>query len=179
GARAASTTEPVIVSMTLTGVVDPFVADYISGGIAAAQQEGAQDVLLTINTPGGLDSSMRQIVTAISTSKVPVICYTSPEGARAASAGTFIMQSCTVDAMAPATAIGAAHPVGVSGVIEEAKVTNDAVALITGLAERHHRNPQWAEQAVRDSISASSDEALRLHVIDLVEPDATALLRAA
>ena len=177
-ARAASGTEPVIVSMNLTGVVDPFVADSISGGIQAANQEGAADVLLTIDTPGGLDSSMRQIVTAISTSKVPVVCYTAPEGARAASAGTFIMQACTVDAMAPGTAIGAAHPVGVSGVIEVKKVTNDAVALITSLAQTHHRNAQWAERAVRDAISASAQQALQLHVIERVEPTTAEVLHS-
>jgi membrane-bound serine protease (ClpP class) len=170
---------PPIISMRLNGVVDPFTADYISGGIQAAQDEGASDVLLTMDTPGGLDSSMRQIVQAISTSSVPVICYTSPEGARAASAGTFIMQSCTLAAMAPGTAIGAAHPVGVSGVIEQEKVTNDAVALITSLAETHHRNPSWAEKAVRDAISASAQEAQRLNVIELVEPTAHDLLHAA
>jgi membrane-bound serine protease (ClpP class) len=170
---------PPIVSMRLTGVVDPFMADYISGGIRGAQDEGASDVLLTMDTPGGLDSSMRKIVQAISTSKVPVICYTSPEGARAASAGTFIMQSCTLAAMAPGTAIGAAHPVGVSGVIEQKKVTNDAVALITSLAETHHRNPSWAEKAVRDAISASAQEALKLNVIELVEPTTADLLHAA
>jgi membrane-bound serine protease (ClpP class) len=170
---------PPIVSMRLNGVVDPFTADYISGGIQAAQDEGASDVLLTMDTPGGLDSSMRQIVQAISTSSVSVICYTSPEGARAASAGTFIMQSCTLAAMAPGTAIGAAHPVGVSGVIEQEKVTNDAVALITSLAETHHRNPSWAEKAVRDAISASAQEAQRLNVIELVEPTAHDLLHAA
>src|SRR5436190_20290173 len=129
--------------MPLSGVVDPFEADAISGGIKTAEAENATAFLLTMDTPGGLDSSMRKIVQAISGSSVPVICYTSPPGARAASAGTFIMQSCTVAAMAPGTAIGAAHPVGVSGVIEEEKVTNDAVALITDLANTHHRNPSW------------------------------------
>jgi membrane-bound serine protease (ClpP class) len=177
--RAGASTQPVIVSMRLSGVVDPFTADYISGGIRAAQQEHAQDVLLTMDTPGGLDSSMRQIVQAISTSSIPVICYTSPEGARAASAGTFIMQSCTVAAMAPGTAIGAAHPVGVSGVIEQKKVTNDAVALIRSLAETHHRNPDWAEKAVRDAISASAQQALQLHVIELVQPTTADVLHAA
>jgi membrane-bound serine protease (ClpP class) len=177
--RAGASTQPVIVSMRLSGVVDPFTADYISGGIKAAQEEHAKAVLLTMDTPGGLDSSMRQIVQAISTSPIPVICYTSPEGARAASAGTFIMQSCTVAAMAPGTAIGAAHPVGVSGVIEQEKVTNDAVALIRSLAETHHRNPDWAEKAVRDAISASAQQALQLHVIELVEPTTTDVLHAA
>ena len=175
----ASAATPVIVDMRLSGVVDPFEADFIAGGIHAAGDEHATAVLLTMDTPGGLDSSMRKIVQAISTSSVPVICYVSPEGARAASAGTFIMQACPLAAMAPGTAIGAAHPVGVSDIIELKKVTNDAVALITGLAETHHRNPGWAERAVRDAISASSDQALRLHVIDLIAPTTSGLLRAA
>jgi membrane-bound serine protease (ClpP class) len=179
GRATAAGHVPPIVSMRLDGVVDPFMADYIKGGIQAAQQEGASNVLLTMDTPGGLDSSMREIVQAISTSSIPVICYTSPEGARAASAGTFIMQSCTLAAMAPGTAIGAAHPVGVSGVIEQKKVTNDAVALITSLAETHHRNPSWAEKAVRDAISSSAQDALKLHVIELVEPTTSDLLHAA
>jgi membrane-bound serine protease (ClpP class) len=168
---------PTVISMRLSGVVDPFEANYIDGGIQAAEDEGASAVLLTIDTPGGLDSSMRKIVKSISTSSVPVICYVSPEGARAASAGTFIMMACPVAAMAPGTAIGAAHPVGVSGIIEQKKVTNDAVALITGLAQDHGRNADWAERAVRDAISASSEEALRLDVIDLVSPTVGSLLR--
>src|SRR5438270_11979613 len=121
---------------------------------------------------------MRVMVKAILGSGVPVLCYTGPAGARAASAGTFIMMSCPVAAMAPGTNIGAAHPVGVSGVIEQEKVTNDAVALIRSLAEQHHRNADWAERAVRDAISASAFEARRLHVVDLVEPDTSALLHA-
>src|SRR5205823_3265214 len=153
--------------MRLSGVVDPFEADAISNGIRTAEGEHAGAFLLTIDTPGGLDSSMRKIVEAISTSSVPVVCYVSPPGARAASAGTFIMESCTVAAMAPGTAIGAAHPVGVSGVIEQKKVTNDAVALITSLAHTHGRDVTWAGQAVRDAISASANQALRLHVVDL------------
>jgi membrane-bound serine protease (ClpP class) len=133
-------------------------------------------VLLTIDTPGGLDSSMRRIVKAILASSVPVICYTAPAGARAASAGTFVMMACPYNAMAPGTNIGAAHPVGVSGVIEQAKVTNDAAAFIRSLAQRWSRNADWAEQAVRQSVSASADEALRLHAVDLVAPDRRALL---
>src|SRR5437773_11343596 len=116
-----------------------------------AQADGAPAVLITIDTPGGLDSSMREIVQAIGASKVPVICYTAPSGARAASAGTFIMMGCPVNAMAPGTNIGAAHPVGVSGAIELDKVTNDAAAFIRSLADRWHRNASWAEDAVRKS----------------------------
>jgi len=135
---------PVVLSLTLSGVVDPFVASYIRSGIDKAEADGDAAVLLTMDTPGGLDSSMRKITQAILNSKVQVICYTGPSGARAASAGTFIMLACPINAMAPGTNIGAAHPVGVSGAIESAKVTNDAAAYIRSLAERWNRNADWA-----------------------------------
>src|SRR5205823_2753158 len=110
-AHAAST--PPIVHLTLNGVVDPMEASYLQNGISAAQAANAPAVLITIDTPGGLDSSMREIIQAILGANVPVICYVSPEGARAASAGTFIMMSCPIAAMAPGIEIGAAQPVGV------------------------------------------------------------------
>jgi membrane-bound serine protease (ClpP class) len=165
-----------ILTMKLNGVVDPFMASYIERGIHTAESNGNVAVLITIDTPGGLDSSMRSIVQAILGSTLPVICYTSPSGARAASAGTFIMQGCPVNAMAPGTNIGAAHPVGVSGAVESEKVTNDAVAYIRSLAERWHRNANWAERAVRDSESATADAALALHVVDWVAPSEAVLL---
>src|SRR5437867_13177201 len=119
---------------------------------------------------------MRQIVKAILAARVPVICFTGPAGARAASAGTFIMLACPVNAMAPGTNIGAAHPVGVSGAIELSKVTNDAAAFIRSLAERWGRDADWAERAVRDSVSASAEEALRTHIVDVLAPSEAALL---
>src|SRR6266511_3189572 len=169
---------PQIVSLRLSGVVDPFEADYITSGISAAADDGAMAVLITIDTPGGLDSSMRKITKAILNSPVPVITYVSPSGARAASAGTFILLSGSVAAMSPGTNVGAAHPVGVSGAIESTKVLNDAVATIRSIAEARGRNADWAESAVRDSVSISADEALSIDVIDLIEPDATTLLEA-
>ncbi|HJP66573.1 MAG TPA: nodulation protein NfeD, partial [Actinomycetota bacterium] len=172
----AAPAQPVVTELRLSGVVDPFTASYVNGGIARANDEGDAAVLLTIDTPGGLDSSMRQIVQAIANSNVPVICYTSPSGARAASAGTFIMLSCPIAAMAPGTNIGAAHPVGVSGAIEQEKVTNDAAAYIRSLAQEWGRNADWAEKAVRDSVSISAEEAVRIHVVDLVRPSTTTLL---
>jgi membrane-bound serine protease (ClpP class) len=174
---AASASSPgAVVELRLDGVVDPFVASYISSGIRAADSEGAAAVLLTIDTPGGLDSSMRTIVQSILNSPVPVIGYVSPSGARAASAGTFILMACPMAAMAPGTNVGAAHPVGVSGVIEQEKVTNDAVAYIRGLAELRNRNADWAEQAVRAAVSVPAEEALKLPVIDLIAPDIPTLL---
>jgi membrane-bound serine protease (ClpP class) len=166
---------PSAIVLELTGVVDPFAASYIEGAVEDAQ--GTFDVVvLTIDTPGGLDSSMRSIVQAIANSQAPVVCYVSPEGARAASAGTFILIACPVAAMAPSTNVGAAHPVGVSGAIELEKAENDAAAYIRSLAERRGRNADWAERAVRDSVSASAQEALELDVIDFVSPSLPALL---
>jgi len=155
-----------VVSLSIDGVVDPFVANYVRDQIGSAASEGAAAVLITIDTPGGLDSSMREIVKAILNSKISVMCYTAPQGARAASAGAFVMYACPVNAMAPGTNIGAAHPVGVSGAIESQKVTNDAVAYIRALAERWNRNADFAERAVRDSQSISAETARRMGVVD-------------
>ncbi|MDQ3619329.1 MAG: nodulation protein NfeD [Actinomycetota bacterium] len=167
-APAAASNGDLIVGLTLDGVVDPFEASYITGQIDDAETAGASAVLITIDTPGGLDSSMRDIIQSILNSPVPVVCYVAPEGARAASAGAFILLSCDVAAMAPGTNVGAASPVGVSGVVERRKVLNDAAAYIRSLAERSDRNPDWAERAVRDAASASAEEALDLGVIDLI-----------
>src|SRR5207244_10219990 len=135
--------------------------------------------LLRIDTPGGLDSSMRSIIKAILTSNIPVVCWTGPQGARAASAGTFIMYACHYTTMAPGTNIGAAHPVGVRGAILSTKVTNDAAAFIRSLAQERGRNADWAEKAVRQSVAVSAEEALRLHVIDQIADSPEAALRAA
>jgi membrane-bound serine protease (ClpP class) len=166
---------PQVLGLSLTGVVDPFMASYVQRGIHAAAAGHDSAVAITIDTPGGLDSSMREIVSAILSSPIPVICYVPP-GGRAASAGTFVMLACPVNGMAPGSAIGAAHPVGVSGAIEQAKVTNDAAAFIRSLAERTGRNGGWAENAVRESISADAASALDLHVVDFVAPSLPALL---
>jgi membrane-bound serine protease (ClpP class) len=177
-AIAQSSPSKTILSLTLNGVVDPFEASYLKSGIEAANRDGDAAVLITIDTPGGLDSSMRKIVKAILASNVSVICYTAPSGARAASAGTFIMFACPVNAMAPGTNIGAAHPVGVSGAIEQGKVTNDAAAFIRSLAEKWGRNADWAEKAVRQSVSISAEEAKRIGVTDYVVPNVPTLLAA-
>ena len=168
---------PSVVHLTLDGVVDPFVADYIRGGIADAGNDG-NTVLLTMDTPGGLDSSMREIVQAILNADVPVICYVSPQGARAASAGAFILTACPIAAMAPGTNVGAATPVGVSGIVLAQKVTEDAVGYIRSLAEQRDRNPDLAESFVREATSVSAEEALTERAIDLVEPTTESLLAA-
>lgn len=164
-----------VLTLNLTGVVDPFMASYLQRGIHAAEAAHDPAVLIAIDTPGGLDSSMRGIVHAILASSVPVICYTPP-GSRAASAGTFVMEACPINAMAPGSAIGAAHPVGVSGAIETAKVTNDAAAFIASLAARQGRNAAWAADAVRNSVSAGAADALARNAVDFVAPSAAALL---
>jgi membrane-bound serine protease (ClpP class) len=165
-----------VVQLELDGVVDPFVADYIEEQIAAAQEQGALAVLLTIDTPGGLDSAMRQITQAILNAGVPVIGYVFPEGARAASAGTFILLSSHIAAMAPATNVGAAQPVGISGAVASEKAVNDAAEYIVSIAERQGRNAEWAESAVREAESISAEEALEIGVIDLIAPDVATLL---
>jgi len=165
-----------VVELALDGVVDPFVADYIEENVAAAQEQGALAVLITIDTPGGLDSAMRQITQAILNSRIPVIGYVSPEGARAASAGTFILLSTHIAAMAPATNVGAAQPVGISGAVASEKAVNDAAEYIVAIAEDQGRNAEWAESAVRDAESVSAEQALELGVIDLIAPDVPSLL---
>ena len=163
--------------LDLDGVVDPFLADYIEHGIEAANgDDPAPAVMIQIDTPGGLDSSMRQITQAILNSKVPVICYVSPQGARAASAGAFVLQSCPVAAMAPGTNVGAATPVGLSGAIGSDKAVNDAAAYIRSLAETYGRNADMAESFVRTAESITAEAALSADVIDVIAPTAEALL---
>ena len=178
-APARASTQGAVVELHLDGVVDPFVANYLSSAISDANASHAAAVLILIDTPGGLDSSMRQINQAILGSHVPVISYVSPSGARAASAGTFIMMASPLAAMAPGTEIGAAHPVGVSGAIEQEKVTEDAVAYIRSLAQLHGRDADWAESAVREAASVSAEEALKLPVIDLISPSVPDLMKQA
>ncbi len=175
-AAAQETPAPSVVHLSLEGVVDPFTADYVEGAIARAGDDGADAVLLTIDTPGGLGSSMRQIVQAILNADVPVIGYVSPAGARAASAGAFILMACPVAAMAPGTNVGAATPVGVSGAVLTAKVTEDAVASIRAIAEERGRNADLAESFVRDATSVSAETALEEGAIDLISPSVTDLL---
>jgi membrane-bound serine protease (ClpP class) len=175
----AATERREVVRIDLDQAVQPLSATYVVDGIKRAQRQHDDAVLLRIDTPGGLDSSMRSIITAILTSKVPVVCRTGPQGARAASAGTFIMYACHYATMAPGTNIGAAHPVGVRGAILSTKVTNDAAAFIRSLAQERGRNADWAERAVRQSVAVSAEEALRLHVIDAVASSPDAALRVA
>ena len=166
--------------LTWDGIVNPVMEKYIDRGIGTAEDSDAAAVVLRLDTPGGLDSSMRNIIQRIESSEVPVIVYVSPAGARAASAGTFITMAGHVAAMAPSTTIGAASPVNSDGSdIEGAlgrKVTNDAVAYIRGIAEQRGRNADWAEDAVRDAVAVNQAEAVELNVVDFVATSVDDLL---
>lgn len=166
--------------ITVSSAINPIVAEFIINSIEEAEKEGAVALVVKLDTPGGLDKSMRDIIKAIEESDVPVITYVAPGGARAASAGCLITLASHIAVMAPATNIGAAHPVSLGGekVDEEMKkkIENDAVAYIKSIAKKHNRNESWAEKAVRESVSITSEEALELNVIDLIAPDLITLL---
>jgi len=172
----AQTDQPVIVAVALEGVVDPIVADHIVSAVNRANDEGADAVLLTIDTPGGLGSSMDEIDQALLNSTVPVIGYVAPVGARAASAGAFVLLSCPVAAMAPGTNVGASTPIGLSGGDLAKKVQNDAQASIRKLAQTYGRNEQVVESFVTDAASITAEEALAAGVIDLIAPTTADLL---
>ena len=169
-----------VLAVKVNGVINPVSSEFISKSIIRAYAMRAEALVIELDTPGGLDTSMRNIVKDIIGSKVPVIVYVSPSGARAASAGVFITLAAHVAAMAPGTNIGAAHPVSMGGKMDKTmsdKATNDAAAYIKSLAERTGRNAGWAEDAVRKSISATETEAFREHIVDLVSKDLNALLK--
>ena len=171
---------PVLV-IRVEGVIAPSSADYIISAIKRADRERAQALVIELDTPGGLDLSMRSIIKEMLSAERPTVVYVSPSGARAASAGAFITLAAHVAAMAPGTNIGAAHPVNMGGQMDKEmnkKVTNDAAAYIRTIAERRGRNIQWAEDAVRKSVSATEKEALKLKVIDLVSEKLDDLLVA-
>jgi len=164
----------------IEGIIEPSLANHIKKCLILARDSGF-GLIISMDTPGGLDASMREIITEILNTRVPIIIYVSPEGARAASAGVFITYAGDIAAMGPSTNIGAAHPVSLGGDQEVSedimeKVTNDSVAYIKNLAASKGRNAQWAEQAVRESVSITSAEALDLGVIDLIAEDLDDLL---
>lgn len=176
GTAAAQSRATTALVISLDGVVDPLAARYVERGVIAAESDGHTAVLLRIDTPGGLDSSMRTIIKAIQDVGVPVVCWVGPAGARAASAGAIIMLGCPVATMAPATNVGAAHPVGITGEVLADKVTNDAAAYARSLAEARDRDPDIAERMVRESISLPADEALEAGMIDAIARDETEAL---
>src|SRR5579872_4047729 len=160
--------------------VNPVTQDYVTHQLARAASGGYAAAVILLDTPGGLSTSMKTIYTAELNSKVPVIVYVSPDGARAASAGVWISEAADVLAMAPTTNIGSSTPIDSSGQNLGSdlrrKVINDAAASLTALATAHHRNTQWPAQAVRVASNLTASQALEMHVIDLIAPTLPALL---
>jgi len=169
-----------VISIKIDGAINPVTADYIHDGIEKAYNEKATCLLIQLNTPGGLLQSTRVIVSSMLESRVPIIVYVSPGGAHAGSAGVFITMAADIAVMAPGTNIGAAHPVSLQQTpdsIMNQKGTNDAVAFIRAIAEKRNRNMQWAEEAVRQSVSITEKEALEKKVIDLIAVSEEDLLK--
>jgi len=173
---------PVFDVITVSSAITPPVAEYIIKSVEDAMHSDSAGLIILMDTPGGLDLAMRDIIKAILNSRIPVIVYVYPSGARAASAGAIIAMAANVAAMAPGTNIGAAHPVGIGfGKMDETmvqKVENDAAAYARGIALKRGHNVEWIERAVRKSESITAEEALRLRVIDYVAPDVKSLLEA-
>jgi membrane-bound serine protease (ClpP class) len=177
----ATLAEPFVALATYDGVINPVSAEYLHDALGWAEENGAQALIVALNTPGGLDTSMRLIIKDITGANIPVVVYVSPSSGRAASAGVFITMSAHVAVMAPGTNIGAAHPVNMGGgemdnTMKE-KVENDSVAYIKSIAQQRGRNAAWAEDAVRKSVSVTEREAVKLKVVDMVAEDLPALLR--
>ena len=170
-------------SITIASSINPPVADFINRAIAKAEKDKAAALVIQLDTPGGLDTSMRAIVQGILNAQVPVLVFVSPSGARAASAGVVIVLAADLSAMAPGTNIGAAHPVNVGGKdIDKTmaqKVEKDMVAYVRSIADQRRRNADWAEAAVLKSESITAEKALELKVIDLIASDLTDLLEKA
>lgn len=192
-----------IIQLTIEDVIGPATDDYVERALETAAQDQAELVIIRMDTPGGLDTAMRGIIKNITNSSVPIATYVAPTGARAASAGTYILYASHIAAMAPGTNLGAATPVQIGGIpapgkqdkskgnnddtdkspqpapndAKTQKVVNDAVAYIRGLAELHGRNQEWAEKAVREAASLQASEALKLNVIDLIADSVPDLLK--
>jgi membrane-bound serine protease (ClpP class) len=171
---------PQVLLLKAEGVVNPAMSDLIEGALKRAGAERAAALIIELDTPGGLDTSMRQIVKAIMNSPVPVVVWVAPQGARAASAGVMITLAGDVAAMAPGTNIGAASPVSMTGEdlpkTMAKKVVNDMVAFARSICAKRGRNGDWAEKAVRESVSVPADEAVRLRVVDFIATDEATLL---
>jgi membrane-bound serine protease (ClpP class) len=183
GLAVAASSEAATAQVSLLqidGVISPVTVRLVATAIDRAQAERSQALIIELDTPGGLERSMRAIVQRMLNAEVPVIVYVAPTGSRAASAGVFITLAAHVAAMAPATNIGAAHPVALGGGVDKEslkKIENDAAAFIRTVALERGRNAEWAEKAVRQSVSITEREALRLKVIDLLADSMTDLLQ--
>jgi membrane-bound serine protease (ClpP class) len=169
-----------VFTVEVDGIINPATAKFIVDSIDQATQQGAQCLIIQLDTPGGLMESMRIIVKRILTANIPIIVYVAPSGARAASAGVFITMSAHIAVMAPSTHIGAAHPVSLGEGKESKtmgeKIVNDTVSYIKTTAKLRGRNVDWAEQAVRKSVSITEEEAVKLNVVDFISPNLQDLL---
>ncbi|HMK51427.1 MAG TPA: nodulation protein NfeD [Thermodesulfobacteriota bacterium] len=171
-----------VYTIEVDGIINPATAKFIVDSIDQAAQEGAQCLIIQLDTPGGLMESMRIIVKKMLASTIPIIVYVAPSGARAASAGVFITMAANIAVMAPGTHIGAAHPVMMGGgegkeskTMTE-KIVNDTVSYIKTIAKNRGRNVDWAEKAVKKSVSITEEEAVKLNVVDFISPDLSSLL---
>jgi membrane-bound serine protease (ClpP class) len=180
GAAGGQETTPRVLAVELENDINPVTQDYVVDAIERGEEEGYDAVVIELDTPGGLDSSMRAIIKKELEADVPVVVYVAPPGSRAASAGAFITLAADVAAMAPGTNIGSSTPVAVGGgeipTDLRRKVVNDAAAYARELAELHGRNGDWAEQAVRSASNLGAQEALEENVVDVVAPDLPTLL---
>ena len=177
---AAQAATPRVEQADLNGDINNVMSAYMQNAVSRAESDHADALLVVMNTPGGISTSMDEIVTSLLNCKVPVIVYVYPTGARAASAGLFVAQAADVLAMAPGTNIGSAHPIDATGADLTgdlgAKVLNDAVTRVRSLASMHGRNADWAEDAVRNSVNIDAEQAVKLHVADLEASDIPSLL---
>ncbi len=178
----------VIIKVEIKGAIGPASSAILKDALSSAKQQQAEALLIELDTPGGLSSSMREMIQAITNSPIPVITYVAPRGSRAASAGTYLLYASHVAAMSPGTNLGAATPISLiqppkqsdsneSATTAEKKAINDAIAYITSLAQMNDRNVTWAVNAVESAESLSAEDALKLGVIDLIADDTASLLR--
>lgn len=177
-AYSASQDQPVVV-LEVEGVINTFSAQYLARGLREAQSLNAELVVVMLDTPGGLETAMREMAQLLMSAPVPTAVFVYPDGARATSAGMFILLAGDIAAMSPATHVGAAHPVPLGegvGEVMESKMTEDAAALIRGITEKRNRNVEWAQLAVRENLAVTAREALDLGVIDLIAADLDDLL---
>ena len=170
----------VVHVIKVESIITPVSAEFITKAIEKAEAQGGHCLIIQLDTPGGAMEAMRDITKSFLAANIPIIVYVSPPGARAASAGVWITYAAHIAAMAPSTNIGAAHPVNITGSADSSvigdKIINDAVAQVKALAKKRGRNMEWAEKAVRESVSITEQEALELNVIDLVSPTLDSLL---